>query len=287
MKFSVITPCYNSEKYIHKTIESVIYQKGDFEIEYILIDGNSFDNTLKIIKRYKELVHNSFQCKCSGINLFYISEKDKGMYDALCKGFRLATGDIISYINSDDLYFPNAFQAVSEIFDDFPSVKWLTGINTVCNGNGQITNLTIPFKYSRKIIQKGGFGTVLPHIQQESTFWRKNILNDIDLNELSSYMFAGDFYLWKNFSLKNELYIIQSSIGIFRYHKMQLSNIHEIEYSNEFRILADKKNILDYIHMYLLKILWLLPGGLKKVKNKKYFYYNKENNNKRNWIISK
>lgn len=88
---SIITVVYNGEKYIEQTIQSVINQTYD-NIEYIIVDGGSTDNTLKIIKRCEERID------------YWISETDSGLWDAMNKGVRLATGDILNFLNSDDFY---------------------------------------------------------------------------------------------------------------------------------------------------------------------------------------
>ena len=104
MKISIITVCYNSEKTIRDTIESVFSQTYK-DYEYIIVDGKSTDSTLDIIKEYD--------------NIKLISEKDKGFYDAMNKGIKIATGDIIAIINSDDvLYDENVFQTVIDEYDD-------------------------------------------------------------------------------------------------------------------------------------------------------------------------
>jgi glycosyltransferase involved in cell wall biosynthesis len=94
MKISIITVCYNSEKYIESAINSVLSQDYT-DIEYIIIDGNSQDQTKEIIKKYLDRIHK------------FISEPDKGIYDAMNKGLNLATGEIIGFLNSDDLYIDN------------------------------------------------------------------------------------------------------------------------------------------------------------------------------------
>ena len=109
MKISVITPCYNSEKSIARTIESIIMQDYD-DVEYIVIDGASQDKTIEIVKSYE----NKFK---NGINI--ISEKDNGIYDAMNKGINLASGDIVAIINSDDYYEKDAF---SNIIKEYESV---------------------------------------------------------------------------------------------------------------------------------------------------------------------
>jgi glycosyltransferase involved in cell wall biosynthesis len=104
MKISIITPTFNSEKTIEKTILSVIQQTHQFPLEYILVDGDSTDRTCEIIQRYSDY-----------INIF-ISEPDNGAYDAMNKGISLASGDIIGIINSDDWYNSGAIKIVEETF---------------------------------------------------------------------------------------------------------------------------------------------------------------------------
>lgn len=109
MKISIITVCYNSEKTIEETIKSVLSQIYD-NYEYLIIDGKSKDNTLEIVKKYEK--------KFNG-KLKYISEKDKGLYDAMNKGIKMATGDIIGIINSDDILANNkVFEKINNAFEN-------------------------------------------------------------------------------------------------------------------------------------------------------------------------
>jgi glycosyltransferase involved in cell wall biosynthesis len=94
MKISLVTHFYNRAKYIEKTIQSVLNQSYK-DIEYIIIDGGSTDGTLKIIEKYQDKL------------AYFVSEPDSGMYDAIRKGFKVASGDICAYINSDDFYINN------------------------------------------------------------------------------------------------------------------------------------------------------------------------------------
>lgn len=105
MKISVITITYNSEKTIRDTIESVLNQSYQ-QIEYIIIDGLSKDGTMEIVRSYGERIHK------------VISEKDKGLYDALNKGVALASGDVIAFLHSDDVYWDNSvLQDVMKTFE--------------------------------------------------------------------------------------------------------------------------------------------------------------------------
>lgn len=109
MKISVVTVAYNSEKGIGKTIESVLRQSwGD--VEYLIIDGKSSDRTVEIAESYRNALEEK------GIMYQIVSEPDNGIYDAMNKGIRMASGDVIGLLNSEDTYEPCALQTVAETF---------------------------------------------------------------------------------------------------------------------------------------------------------------------------
>jgi glycosyltransferase involved in cell wall biosynthesis len=112
IKLSIITVTLNSEKYLEDTIQSVINQ-GYINFEYFIIDGGSNDSTIEIIKKYEKYL--------SG----WISEPDNGMYDAINKGIAKSSGEIIGIINSDDYYFPNAFDKVIKAFENKPLDQYI------------------------------------------------------------------------------------------------------------------------------------------------------------------
>ncbi|MEH7225237.1 glycosyltransferase family 2 protein [Bacillus sp. JJ1566] len=112
MKVSVITVSYNSEKTIEETIKSVKNQSYE-DIEYILVDGKSNDSTIDIIKKYESFFKNTTK------DYRWISEKDSGIYDAINKGIKLATGDVIGILNSDDFFCENS--VIADIVDCFKS----------------------------------------------------------------------------------------------------------------------------------------------------------------------
>lgn len=111
MKISVITVAYNSENCIARTIESVLAQTYN-DIEYWIIDGKSKDRTVEIAESYRA------KLEARGIVYSIVSEPDNGIYDAMNKGIRLATGDVIGLLNADDTYEPHALQAVAETFEE-------------------------------------------------------------------------------------------------------------------------------------------------------------------------
>lgn len=117
---TIITVCYNSEKTIEKTFETVLNQNFK-EMEYLVIDGESKDRTLEIIKKYK------IKFKRRGIKFKYITERDRGIYDAMNKGIQLSSGNIIGIINSDDWYEKEAFFKIKNSFDLDPELGVVYG----------------------------------------------------------------------------------------------------------------------------------------------------------------
>lgn len=101
MKISVITPSFNQGRYIERTLDSILGQEGDFELESIVVDGGSTDGTLHVLQRY-------------AARLRWVSERDEGQSDAINKGFAMATGDILAWLNSDDTYEPGALACVAQ-----------------------------------------------------------------------------------------------------------------------------------------------------------------------------
>ena len=115
MKISLITACYNSEATIRTAIDSVLSQKG-VNIEYIIVDGGSKDGTVEIIKEYAEKTLNS-QLLTPNFTFRWLSESDLGMYDAINKGIKMATGDVVGILNADDvLASDDTLKRIAELF---------------------------------------------------------------------------------------------------------------------------------------------------------------------------
>lgn len=200
MKFSIVTPSYNKEKYIAETIESVVFQKGAFDIEYIIIDNCSDDDSFRIAKDYEEGISSgSITINCDSVSIKRISERDSGMYDAINKGFALASGDVHAWINADDIYLPGSFQAVSAVFHKYPDVEWLKGITSYINDESDLTQSGVCNFYNRDWLAKGIYGLDAYFVQQDSVFWRSDLwkrVGGIDRVDLwnSERLSETDFY---------------------------------------------------------------------------------------------
>ena len=244
---SVVTVCKNAEKYIEETMLSVLQQKNknkSFEIQYIIYDGDSDDNTNKIIEKYKS--------KFPEIEHFI--EKDDGLYDGLVKGFSKCKGDIISYINAGDFYYKNAFDSVLNFVENNKNINWITGAKVIYNENSEVVKYIVPFKYRRNLIYKGVYGKNLPFIQQESTFWKKNLFSLVDFNYLRTLKRSGDMYLWHCFSKENDLFTVDSYFSGFKFHENQLTfkeTGNTDPYLQEASNFLKKKKILKIIFIYL------------------------------------
>ncbi len=126
-KISIVTPSFNQGRFLEETILSVLNQRYP-NLEYIVIDGGSTDESVDIIRRYENRL------------TYWISEKDNGQVPAINKGLEQATGDIFAFINSDDVYLPGAFAAVAEYFENYPECEWVCG-DTMMFGDGYATEL--------------------------------------------------------------------------------------------------------------------------------------------------
>lgn len=262
---TIVTPCWNAESYISDTMRSILdaheNANHDMTLQYIICDGGSTDNTLKIIE--------NIVAEKKGVNVDFeiISEKDHGMYHALAKGLQAASGDIVSYLNAGDLYSPQAFDIIFTIFATMP-VRWLTGMTVLYNEFNHVIGAWLPFKYRRQLIQCGFYDGRLPFIQQETTFWRKDLLALVDLQKLASLQFAGDFYLWKKFSEQTDLFITEAWLGGWKIHQGQISADLQ-SYKKEMHLLAKRPTFSNYLTYIFDRLPFLLPNDLKKRLNRK------------------
>lgn len=197
---SIVMPSLNSERYIGEAIESVLTQNYP-NLEFIVIDGGSTDNTKNIIQRYEKYL------------AYWISEKDNGHCHALNKGFSRSTGTIMAWLNSDDKYVPGAFSTVAEVFSQFPDVHWLVGKNSWWNKAGQQTG--------QKYVYKNIYDYLLGDykwIQQESVFWRRTLWEKAGSHINEDYTLMVDGELWTRFFLEDDLWHLDAVLGGYRVH---------------------------------------------------------------------
>jgi glycosyltransferase len=175
MKISLLTPTYNSAQTLARTIDSVIAQKYE-DLEYIIFDGNSADNTRQIVDSYK-----------TKININFISEKDDGLYDAMNKGLKAATGDIVGILNSDD-FFDNdqVLKNVSQKFEETNTDIVYGDIVYFSEDTNKITRKWTAGKYNEKLLDNGW---TIPH---PALFVKKEIYEKYGYYK-ENYKIAADY----------------------------------------------------------------------------------------------
>ena len=213
-KISIITPSYNQGEFLEETIRSVLLQNYP-NLEYIIIDGGSTDNSVEIIRKYEKWL------------TFWKSEPDKGQSDAINQGFDKATGLYGNWINSDDYLTKNALWNFSQIIGGYPS-------ETLFIGYSQYTD-----KEGTKLWHKKGQIKTIEELLDLKNFWRKNttiaqqsVMFNIDtfkkaggLNENNHY--SMDFELWGDLLiLGNKIEYIEFPIGVFRKYDGQKISFH-------------------------------------------------------------
>ena len=225
MHFNIVTPVLDGEKFLDQTILSVVSQAGPFTIRYHIQDGGSKDATLKLLAAWKSRLARDFPVFCEGIEFSFASEPDRGLYDAVNRGFAACRdSDAMAWINADDRFEPGAFATVEEIFRGFPDIEWVTGRPTVIAESGAMLNLSPIIAFPRQAIAAGIFDGrfARPFIEQEATFWRPRLwqkTGGVDPN----FRLAGDFDLWRRFARQTDLVIVDAILGCFRVRAGQLT----------------------------------------------------------------
>lgn len=185
MTISIITVCYNSAATIEKTILSVAGQSYK-NIEYIIVDGNSKDNTIEIIKKHEDKITK------------WVSEPDKGLYDAMNKGIEMATGDLVGILNSDDTFYSENVIGDIAKFHESNNIDASVGNIMQHKENGKIVRV-----YSSKFWtpEKLKIGFMPPH---PSIFFKRNLFSQFGNYELG-FKIGADYELITRFFLKNNI----------------------------------------------------------------------------------
>ena len=233
MKLSIVTPSFNQGQYLGQTIASVL---GSTRLpdEYFVIDGGSVDNSVEIIRAYEG--------KLSG----WRSEKDRGQADAINKGLKMASGEILGWLNSDDIILPGAYEAVIEAFEQNPTAAMVYGNAYSIDENSQTINLqkftpyTLPDLMSFNIIC------------QPAVFFRRSALEKAGLlNE--SYHYLLDHHLWLRLAQHGEMIYLPQPLAAARYHPAAKNVAHASRFGVEaFRIIDWMQSDPNLANLYSL-----------------------------------
>ena len=245
MKISIVTPSYNQGKFIAQTFESVLSQDVS-DIEYIVMDGGSTDSTKSVVKNY------AAKFRKKGISFKFISKKDKGQSDAINNGWRMASGDIITYINSDDYYNKNVLKKVTDYFRANPKTMWAYGGWNFVNQNGKLYQAVQPVIYKKqKLLDYCNIG-------QPSCFFRKELLNKVGLLNEQLHL-TMDYDLWLRFATKYPAGVMDFPISNMRYHLEAKSGSRTMEHLFECFSL-NKQYSKTYSWQRLRQIFFFVRG---------------------------
>lgn len=240
MKISIVTTCFNSEKTIRDTIESVLNQQFDGELEYIITEAGSKDGTLSIIKEY-------------GNKLKLVDAKGTNQSEGINMGLQMATGDIIAFINADDTYIEGTFQKVINAFNSNPEKNWLTGQCKIINENNEeiLSSMTT---YKNFFLSIYSYFLLLGEnfISQPATFWRKGVHEKFGYFDTKENL-VMDYEFWLRIGYKNSPIIIKEYLSSFRRMTNTKSNSR---FKEQFK--DDKRVAIKYIkehRMYLAAVL--------------------------------
>jgi glycosyltransferase involved in cell wall biosynthesis len=203
-KISVITPSYNQGQFLEQTILSVLGQSYP-NLEYIIVDGGSSDNSVDVINKYEKHI------------AYWVSEKDSGQSNAINKGFERATGDILCWLNSDDMFMPGIFSFISNELD-IAKPMLLTGssIRYLETAEGIKTSGHTVISDCQELSLKD-----VDYIMQPSTFWTRKAWHEIGkLNEDFHYVFDWEWFLRAEL-LEIPVKVVNKALSIYRIHGEQ------------------------------------------------------------------
>jgi glycosyltransferase involved in cell wall biosynthesis len=203
-RITIVTPSYNQAPFIRQTVESVLSQDYP-NLEYIVMDGGSTDGTVEILKEYGE-------------RLAWSSERDHGQAHAINKGLRLATGEVVAYLNSDDLLEPGALHRVGRYFAQHPDAAWVTGKCHIIDPQGHETRKAITlYKNLWLYCRTYSLLLVLNYISQPATFWRSDLLRTLGYFDESLH-YTMDYDYWLRAGRTFKLHFLPRYIASFRVH---------------------------------------------------------------------
>jgi glycosyltransferase involved in cell wall biosynthesis len=205
LKISIVTPSLNQGAFVERTVRSVLDQEGDFELEYLVYDGGSTDGTLDALRPYER-------------RLRLVVEPDRGQADAVNKGLRAATGDVVGWLNSDDLLYPGALARVAEAFRRRPERVWLHGRCEIVDEHDRpIRRWVSAYKdfrcrrFSRRSL------LVENYVSQMTVFWRRSAMERIGYLD-DSMRYSFDYEYWLRLSALGDPVYVPERTAAFRWY---------------------------------------------------------------------
>ncbi len=254
-KISIITPSFNQEKFIERTILSVLNQKWKFDLEYIIIDWKSNDKSVEIIKKYDKKVKKwDYNDNFNSISYFWLSEKDKWQSDAINKGLKISSWSIVAFLNSDDTYINWTLQIIIDEFSQSKN-KWCYWKCKIIDLKDKEIRKYITF-YKNIIWKKYSYKKLLTEnfISQMTVFWKREVMIELWYIDEKHHL-CMDYEYWLRLGKKYKPIYINKYIANFRfYHTSKSWSMFSKQFQQELKV-AEKYAGWNYkISLFFHKI---------------------------------
>lgn len=211
MNFSIVVPSLNQRQFLGTAVRSILEQPGDFDLECIVVDGGSKDGSAELLAKIAE------RPRMPGRSFYWASEPDHGQADAINKGLRRATGDVLAYLNSDDCYASGALERVASAFSA-TAAYWLTGRCRIIDAEGNEIHPAVS-AYRNVWLQHYSYTALrmVNFIAQPATFWRRSAgerAGPLD----SSLSYTMDYDYWLRLGRLSDPVVIRDQLAAFRLH---------------------------------------------------------------------
>lgn len=239
VNFSVITPSYNQGQFIARTIDSVLQQQLDVDLEYVIFDGGSTDNTVATLQGYGSLLN-------------WVSQPDNGQADAVNQGIGATTGDIIAWINSDDIYYPSTLKKVQHIFETHPEVDVIYGDAHHIDQNDQVMQTYPSHPWSYRYLQQDCF------ICQPATFFRRRLVDRYGPLD-PSLRYCMDYELWLRYGQQVDFYYLPQVLAGSRLYKTNKTLGQSVAVHQEIKAMLQRR-------LGTIPANWLIGSALARVE---------------------
>ncbi len=223
MKFSIVTPTYNYGRFLEKALESVFAQTdtvGAPEIEHIVIDGGSTDDSVQILEHWDSFIRSTAAAKESRYSFHFVSEPDKGQTDAINKGLHRAMGDIVAWLNADEWYESGALAKMATAFAKRPRADLIYGEVKFVRPDGSIIRVKRDHWFSGFVLLWYGC-----YISSAATFWRRRVLDADDYLDASNKV-CMDFEYWVRLWRHGYRFsFLPATIASFTWHESNVSEV--------------------------------------------------------------
>lgn len=257
MRFGVVTPTLNAERYLEDALRSIWSQRSELvQIQHVLVDGGSTDRTVEIARAYPTEV--------------VVATDDRGMYDAINRGLSIVDGDVVGYLNADDEIAPGGLEAVARAFLEHPEVQWLIGKREFIDGDGNAFAWMQPVAFSLREYIGLGWSCV-----PQETVWMRKAFMDRLLPFDTSFRNTGDYDMYVRARKLAAPLILDRVTGRFRLHGEQLSFDPEVM-ARESRRVQEKNGCVDRLgwlagrflslRLNLRNLAWLFAKKTGKIR---------------------